>query len=620
MTLRTRLLLPYLLIVLVLVALFLTVSLELNRQEENLETVSTRSREILAVTQQLATLHDRVAMTVLSRIFDPENASELLLEQVEGDIDRQIEQLTEKVVAPDNQELFSLYLESHRRSLELRRRLMEAQKEPNLETRRGIFFAWQLETRQRNAYLQDFQTLVTKKMRLSLQAIQTVRDKVKLLITATLAVILSLSIVSWFFLDRSVLTRLFRLQEDMRAIGTGNLLHPVMKTGHDEITELAFALDDLKSRLNNSTVSLHFLDSIVGSLRDPLFVFDSSGKLRTVNPAGRTLPGGSSPELIGGDLVSILDRLQLSDPETGAPFTARNTAGLDPSQMHLSAWPVMRQGSASDETQWYLLTLSPLSSADNQREMGTVLSLREYTQLKRSELELIKKAQELERSNHDLEQFSYVASHDLQEPLRKVSSFCQLLVQECGDSLSPDARQYIDFIVDGAKRMQTLVADLLEFSRVGRGDLKAQRLDSEAVVAQALDSLMFTIEDSRARITKDELPRIFGNENEIMRLFQNLLSNSLKYRSERDPVIHISARPDGENWLFSIHDNGIGIAPSYSESIFILFKRLHGREKYPGTGIGLALCKKIVERHGGRIWVDSQLGNGSTFYFTLPRA
>jgi len=224
----------------------------------------------------------------------------------------------------------------------------------------------------------------------------------------------------------------------------------------------------------------------------------------------------------------------------------------------------------------------------------------------------------LRRSNEDLQQFAYIASHDLQEPLRMVASYTELLKRRYHGKLDDDADQFIDYAVDGVKRMSTLIRDLLAYSRAGETPAEKMReVNPEETLNTVLQNLKVTIGDVGATITHDPLPAIEFDPTRLSQLFQNLLANAIKYRGERTPVVHISARSDGADTIFSISDNGIGIDPKYSEQIFGIFKRLHGRE-YEGTGIGLAMCKKIVERQGGRIWVESKLGEGSTFLFTIP--
>jgi len=228
---------------------------------------------------------------------------------------------------------------------------------------------------------------------------------------------------------------------------------------------------------------------------------------------------------------------------------------------------------------------------------------------------------DLRRSNQELEQFAYVASHDLQEPLRKVASFCQLLQQRYGGELDARADQYIGFAVDGAQRMQDLINDLLAFSRVGRMEQPHSAVDCAALVERVRADLGRVIEESGAEIVVDgELPTVMGDATLLRVVFQNLIGNAIKFRGEAAPRAELSAVREGECWKFRVSDNGIGIDAEYAERIFVIFQRLHPRSQYEGTGIGLAMCRKIVEYHGGRMWLDTDTpaGEGSTFYFTLP--
>ena len=229
-------------------------------------------------------------------------------------------------------------------------------------------------------------------------------------------------------------------------------------------------------------------------------------------------------------------------------------------------------------------------------------------------------AQELARSNKDLEQFAYVSSHDLQEPLRMVTAFMQLLSDKYQDQLDATAKKYIHFAVDGAKRMQALINDLLAYSRVNSRMKELKCVDTRVVLNKALLNLHTSIAGNKIKITHVAMPAVKGDEVQLIQVFQNLIGNAIKFRGEEKPYIHIDAiKNDDKFWTFSIRDNGIGINPEYSEKIFFIFQRLHTKEKYPGTGIGLGLTKKIIERHGGKIWLDSEPGKGSTFYFTLPQ-
>lgn len=226
---------------------------------------------------------------------------------------------------------------------------------------------------------------------------------------------------------------------------------------------------------------------------------------------------------------------------------------------------------------------------------------------------------ELARSNAELEQFAYVATHDLQEPLRSVASCVQLLQSHCEGQLDERSQEFITHAVDGTKRMQTLISDLLEYSRISTHATAFELTDCEAVLHEALANLMVAIRESGAVVTHDALPIVNGDATQLTQLFQNLIGNALKFRAERPARIHLGAvLKDGE-WWFTVADNGIGMEPKYFERIFQVFQRLHTRKAYQGTGIGLAICKKVVERHGGRIWVESQFGQGATFCFTIPQ-
>jgi signal transduction histidine kinase len=234
------------------------------------------------------------------------------------------------------------------------------------------------------------------------------------------------------------------------------------------------------------------------------------------------------------------------------------------------------------------------------------------------EEDLAKKVDELARSNADLEQFAYVASHDLQEPLRMVSAYTQLLGERYKGKLDENADKFIGYACEGALRMQVLIQDLLAFSRVGRAGAVNASVDCNAVMQEVLQTLATAIQESGAGVTHGELPTVWADRTQIAQVFQNLIGNAIKFRGKEPPVVSVQAEKADQHWLFTVSDNGIGIAPEYAESIFVVFQRLHARTEYPGNGIGLAICKKIIERCGGKIWVGPGTGSGTTFKFTLP--
>jgi light-regulated signal transduction histidine kinase (bacteriophytochrome) len=261
------------------------------------------------------------------------------------------------------------------------------------------------------------------------------------------------------------------------------------------------------------------------------------------------------------------------------------------------------------------VTLGPLAGEGS---VSVVASVRDITWRKQLEADLRNSAEELARSNADLEQFAYVASHDLQEPLRAVAGLVQLLQQRLAGKLDERGEEFMHHAVDGARRMQTLISDLLMYSRLSTRAHPPQTIDSSIAVERALANLALPVLESGALVSVEPLPSIVADPTQLTQLFQNLIGNALKYRGDRKPLIRISSRRVDGTWVFSVEDNGIGIEAEYFERIFGVFQRLHTLREYPGTGIGLAICKRIVERHGGRLWVESVPAQGSTFRFTLP--
>ena len=340
---------------------------------------------------------------------------------------------------------------------------------------------------------------------------------------------------------------------------------------------------------------------------DPLVTISAEGKITDVNTATEKITGMGREMLIGSDFSSYF-----TEPENArAGYQQVLTRG------YVTDYPLSIRHQAGTITD--LLYNAVLYQNEDGSTAGVFAAARDITERKRAEEALKKTMADLERSNKELEQFAYVASHDLQEPLRMVASFTQLLAKRYRDKLDADANEFINYAVDGANRMQKMVNDLLSYSRVGHRGKSFEPTDCTGILNQALTDLNVAIDENEAVITHDALPVMMGDESQLVQLFQNLIGNGIKFRSKEAPRIHISAQESGNEWIFTVQDNGIGIDPQYNERIFMIFQRLHGREEYPGTGIGLAICKKIVECHGGRVWVDSQPGNGSTFYFTIPK-
>ncbi len=289
------------------------------------------------------------------------------------------------------------------------------------------------------------------------------------------------------------------------------------------------------------------------------------------------------------------------------------TRALDGESFSLSS----EFGSTRLQRNPYEISFSPIRD-DSGQIIGAVHILRDITERKKAEEALALKSEDLARSNQELEQFAYIASHDLQEPLRMVSSYVQLLAKRYRGKLDADADEFIGFAVDGATRMQRLINDLLLYSRVGTRGRPFEPIDSYQALAAALDNLQLAVADSAATVSHDPLPTVMADGSQLTQLFQNLVGNAIKFHGAAPPQVHVSARRQDKEWLFSVRDNGIGIAAEDFGRIFVIFQRLHGRGDYPGTGIGLAVCKRIVERHGGKIWLESSPGEGTTFLFTLP--
>jgi PAS domain S-box-containing protein len=344
---------------------------------------------------------------------------------------------------------------------------------------------------------------------------------------------------------------------------------------------------------------------------DAMVVVNQNGEIVLLNVQAEKQFGYRRDELVGQKVKNIIpdgfaERLIADGNRSAADALAQQIGtGIELS------------GRRKDGSRFPIeIMLSPLESAEG---ILVTAAIRDITERKRSEEHLVKTVGELKRSNDELQQFAYVASHDLQEPLRIVASYTELLARRYHGRLDSDADEFIAFAVDGCNRMQGLIKDLLAYSRTGTSGKALRKISGEGALSEALANLRAAVEQSGAAVTHGSLPTITTDGTQLAQVFQNLVGNAIKYRRAEDLRIHVSAIKNGGNeWIFSVRDNGLGIDPQYFKRIFILFQRLHGRDEFAGTGIGLAVCRKIVERLGGRIWVESQPGKGSTFYFSLP--
>lgn len=352
---------------------------------------------------------------------------------------------------------------------------------------------------------------------------------------------------------------------------------------------------------------LRLLAQVFESNLEAVIIADVSGRMLHVNKSVALITGFASEALIGNPLTNLLSECE---PELCQTLWMTVTSG--------GQWQgeiLQKRKDGKEYLAW--MNVSAVKDASG-KVTNIIAEFSDITTFKQTQEALARRTEELANSNRELEQFAYVASHDLQEPLRMVASYTQLLARRYKDKLDDDANEFIHFAVDGATRMQALIIDLLTMSRIGTHGKQLELCESAVALERGLSNLRLAIDESGVVVTHDAMPKLMADTSQLTQLFQNLIGNAIKFRGETSPIVHVGAEKKSGEWLFSVRDNGIGIAPDFFDRIFIIFQRLHGKHEYPGTGIGLSVCKKIVDRHGGKIWIESEPGKGTIFYFTLP--
>jgi PAS domain S-box-containing protein len=465
----------------------------------------------------------------------------------------------------------------------------------------------------------------------SRRGVLSAQQQVKLAVVVFSAVVLLALLATWILMLRSVIQPLATLRAGTVIIGGGNLDHRLAITTRDEIGDLSRAFDKMTETLKGTTVSRNELEQANNVLQTEIaerkraeerfyatlelaptgmVMVDRTGRITLVNTLTETLFGYHRDELLGQSVEILLPKRYcathpgLRDGFFHNPSVRRMGEGRE-------LYGLRKDGSEFPVE----IGLNPIETSEGTFVLSAIADI---TERKRAEKKLRARTEELARSNQDLEQFAYIASHDLQEPLRGVAGPLQLLQRRYQGQLDARAHEFIGHAVDGVTRMQALIDDLLIYSRVGKQEETRRPTACGQALDHALENLTTAIQETGAQVSRGVLPTIPAIPGLLSLLFQNLVGNALKFRRKDNPVhIHVGAEPRGNAWLLWVKDNGIGIEPQYFGRIFLIFQRLHTRHDYPGTGIGLALCRRIVEHHGGRIWVESDPGKGTTFFFTL---
>jgi len=445
------------------------------------------------------------------------------------------------------------------------------------------------------------------------------------------AMVVLLTLSAAWLISKSIVAPILQIRDAAQAVADGDLKRQVSVNGRDETAQLAQTFNRMTTVLNITCMQLrqkvaaselaqdllkeneHRLFQFLDAMPVGVFIIDHTGSPYFANQAAQAILGKGITAEAGPDRLAEIYQLYVAGTQEPYPkekmpiiqALGGQLATADDVEIH-----------RPDRTIPIMMWASPVFNARGKVLYATA-AFSDMSDQKEAENKLKATARELQRSNAELEQFAYIASHDLQEPLRKVGSYMELVADRYREKLDQDGREFIDYAVDGARRMKIMINDLLVYSRVGTKGKPFASTDTMKVMHEVLDDLELTIQDNDARITFDTLPVVTADESQMQQLFRNLIGNAVKYRGQDPPQIHVSAQRQKQAWRFSVQDNGIGIEARFYERIFQIFQRLHGPGRYNGTGIGLAVCKKIVERHGGSIGVTSTPGQGSTFYFTI---
>lgn len=431
---------------------------------------------------------------------------------------------------------------------------------------------------------------------------------------ATAAALIAIGVLFAWSVGRELRTSIQGLREGAMRVTKGDFTEPIRVRSQDELGELATVFNSMIAARREAEAALltahQFREKVMESSTNAIYTMDMEGRFTTANTRTCEITGYPLEELLGRTWANMVREADLPDLLTAFVSTVEGREPITNREIVLQ----QKQGTE------VVITFSIAPLRRDGVIFGVVGAAEDITARKHADAERQLRAEELARSNQELEQFAYVASHDLQEPLRTVTGFTQLLSRRYKGKLDPEADEFIGYITDGVSRMKSLIEDLLAYSRVQRTQAAISAVALDGVLATALANLHAAISTAGATVTHDPLPALTIDGRQFTQLFQNLIANAIKFRSEAAPVVHVSALQQDQHWLFSVRDNGIGISAESASRVFDLFQRLHAREQYEGNGIGLTICKKIVELHGGRIWVQplAEGAQGTEFRFTLP--